>query len=1311
VSIVSPRVWTRGAPSATLSIVQPGEVLGGRFRVEARVNAGGMGEIFRARDLDSGALVAIKALVSASPESLERFEREAHILASLSHPGIVRHVAYDPSSAPCPLLVMEWLEGVDLGHLLLERTLSLREAIGLGARVAEALAVAHEAGIVHRDLKPQNVFLVGGSPLAPRILDFGIAHCHGGARITQTGTVVGTPCYMAPEQVRSGCALGPSADVFSLGCLLFECLTGAPPFRADHTIAVLAKIVFEDAPRLAERAPFVPAWLDDLVARMLEKDPERRPRDGALVARALACEKDLDPASSSHPRSSNPRSSVPRSSLGEGERRFVGVVLRGRDAGSPNPKVQARTLESARKPAPELGDVAERFGAELELFADGTAAVVINRTCVPTDVAAQVARCALALRELSPGAPIAVAAGFSERSRGVPVGEAIDRAAMLLLHAAPSECTDAGIALDEVTAGLLDGRFDVETKGGDAYVLHGERATSFDVSRPLLGKHTPCVGRDHELGLLELTFMACKNEPAARVVVVSGPAGIGKSRLLSEFVARRLGGSDAVEVCAGRGDPLRIASSFGLLGEVLRGAAGIRGGEPLARRRELFEARVSRHVPERDKKRVAHFLGELAGVPYPDDDDLPLRAARQDPELCGEQMQRALRDFLRFECAESPLVLVLEDAHWGDRASLLALDAALEGLAFEPILLIVSARPELDELFPSLWGNRGRQDIRLPKLSPQACARLVRHALGRGASPALEDRLIASSEGHPFFLEELIRAEAEGRGGAPPGTVVAMVQSRLERLDPSARRTLRAASILGEVFWRGGVARLSGVDDATVVRDLAELVAHEICVRQRESRFPGQAQYAFRQALWREGAYASLTEEDRALGHSLAGEWLEEIGEPDALVLAEHHERGGASEHAARFWLKAAEQSAALEDHRGAERCYGKAEVLLGDLSPRARRGRGLSRFRLGDYPEALAELARARDAAARGGDGLFEVELLLDEAMVLDWMGEYREAARRVQAARACSFSSPLVEARLRLGVGRSFLRAEREQDAATELSRAAELAEALGDEGYETYMIARLLLGYLLPLLGRLEAARAMLDEVITRCDERGDLLHVGAAWNSRAMVRAFRGDRAGMSEDFARTIELGRELGQPTLELAGHYNLAEHLYWMDDVEAAEPEVRAAFAVAAKRSGCVRPALLALLTARICLLRGDESQARSMAATLRAGGGEMSPSEDVLCAMVELSTRSEEDADEELEAAWDTLEARSARDSVGQEHIEVLEARAIQAYRRGNRDAAARQLEKAFAAASRIPNVMGERLRRRQAWFGCAGLKVTCG
>ncbi|MGK4007462.1 protein kinase [Sorangium sp. So ce1036] len=1265
--------------------VLSGELLGGRFRIDALADAGGMGAVYRACDIATGKRVAAKVLHDPSPHHLARFAKEAELLARLSHPGIVRYIAYDAARGSRPFLVMEWLEGEALSRLLARRCLTIDEAVELGARVAAALGAAHARGIVHRDLKPSNIFLVGGRIAEPKLLDFGIAYFPGTAPITGDGVLVGTPEYMAPEQARCGDEVGPPVDVFSLGCVLFECLTGAPPFRAGHLVALLARIIFDEAPLLLERRPDAPLWLAALLSQMLEKSPARRPRDGAAVLAALTAQEAHDA----------PASAATISAITGSERRFHGVVVVGR---APCSALDV-TLSPAElgADAGALGEVAACFGGRLERLADGTSVIILSGPRVPTDVAAQLARCAMTVKERDPDRPIAITVGWGELGRGLPVGDAIERAAALLRSAGHEPARAPRILLDDVTATLLETRFDAARAASGALELLGERV-AVEASRLLLGRPAPFVGRTHELRLLEHTFAASADDPAAHAMLILGAAGTGKSRLLKEHLAALRRSGARVEIWAGRGDALRAGSTGGLLAEAIRDAAGIKGSEPIEQRRALLRARVARRVPRAEQRRVEEFLGELAGVPFPDEDSLPLRAARKDPDLLGEQMQRALRGFLRAECAAQPVLLALEDLHWADRASIAAISAALRELADQPLLVLATARPEIKQAYPDLWAEHGRQELWLRQLSPKACARLAREVLGDAAGETLVARVVEQSDGHPFFLEELIRATAEGRGDALPETVVAMVQVRLEALPPHVRRVLRAASVFGEVFWRGAVSRLLGGDEPASVQEcLSALVAGELCLRHGESRFPGEEEYAFRHALLREGAYALLTEEDRALGHRLAAEWLEAAGEADPLVLAAHCERGGLPVQAATLNLRGAELASARRAYLDAEGCYARAEALLGVLPPGARRGLGLTRFRLGRHPEALADLAAAREAAAEQEPGA-TIDLLLDEAMVLDWSGEYRAAAERVEAAErlAGQVASPLLRARLLLGVGRSLHRACREEEAAAVLTRASAQAAELGDQGYETHLIAGLLLGFILAGLGRVEEAARILDEVIRGCEERSDLLHLGAALNNRALVRALRGDRAGMIADLERTIELGRDLDQPALELVGHYNLAEYLYLMDDLEAATRHARATQSIALRSGDHHAPTAVTLLTARLRLYRGDEARARAAVQRLRAAsrgafGEALSPAEDVLCAMVELATSEEDDA-----AAWAALEERSRRCSVGQERIEVLEARALALHRRGRRAEARAQLERALAAAATIPNVMGGRLRR---------------
>jgi eukaryotic-like serine/threonine-protein kinase len=241
------------------------------------------------------------------------------------------------------------------------------------------------------------------------------------------------------------------------------------------------------------------------------------------------------------------------------------------------------------------------------------------------------------------------------------------------------------------------------------------------------------------------------------------------------------------------------------------------------------------------------------------------------------------------------------------------IDSALREVHGKPWMVLALGRPEVHELFPKLWAERSLQEIRLKELSRKASERLVRQVLGESVGAATMERIVRQAEGHAFYLEELIRAVAEGKGAALPETVLAMVEARLAGLPSEARRVLRAASVFGEVCWEGGVAELLGgaLPYRTTSTDdwLSVLVEREVLVSQRESRFPSEPEFAFRHALLREGAYAMLTDEDRVLGHRLAGEWLERRGESDAMVLAGHFDKGNEPTRAGGFYLRAAEQA------------------------------------------------------------------------------------------------------------------------------------------------------------------------------------------------------------------------------------------------------------------------------------------------------------------------------------------------------------------------------------------------------------------
>jgi hypothetical protein len=270
-------------------------MLAGRYRLDQLLGRGGMGEVWRCRDLRLDRDVAVKVLLATDPDpdDVLRFRREAQAAAGLRHPGIP--VVYDFGEAEGQMfIVSELLRGRDLAKLLKARPggVPVSEAAGFCVEVAGALVHAHEQGIVHRDLKPSNLFAQDDGPL--KVLDFGIARdLNATSSLTGTGQTIGTPAYMAPEQWRAEPA-SPAMDLYALGCVLYELLTGRPPFRGPGLPALLNQHVNEVPVPPRDRNPKIPPSLNELVLSLLAKVPGGRPRDADAIRATLTQIRDAD---------------------------------------------------------------------------------------------------------------------------------------------------------------------------------------------------------------------------------------------------------------------------------------------------------------------------------------------------------------------------------------------------------------------------------------------------------------------------------------------------------------------------------------------------------------------------------------------------------------------------------------------------------------------------------------------------------------------------------------------------------------------------------------------------------------------------------------------------------------------------------------------------------------------------------------------------------------------------------------------------------------------------------------------------------
>ncbi|MFI1157060.1 protein kinase [Streptomyces sioyaensis] len=268
-------------------------ILGQRYELVEQLGHGGMGTVYRAHDHRLRRTVAVKTLsaeLALQPEFLSRFQREAHAAAALNHPGVatVHDVGEDASGGVAePYLVMEYVEGTTLSHVLKGGALPPAQAADVVGQVLEALEHSHRHAIVHRDIKPANVMLADTGKI--KVVDFGIAKALSevATRLTGTGVAVGTPAYLAPEQIKGG-DTDHRTDLYAVGCLLYELLTGRPPYTGDSPFSVMHQHLTADPVPPSRLRPELPPAVDAVIVRALHKDREDRFADAAAMRTALS---------------------------------------------------------------------------------------------------------------------------------------------------------------------------------------------------------------------------------------------------------------------------------------------------------------------------------------------------------------------------------------------------------------------------------------------------------------------------------------------------------------------------------------------------------------------------------------------------------------------------------------------------------------------------------------------------------------------------------------------------------------------------------------------------------------------------------------------------------------------------------------------------------------------------------------------------------------------------------------------------------------------------------------------------------------
>jgi tetratricopeptide (TPR) repeat protein len=1284
--------------------------------------------VFRARRLRDGAAVAIKVARADQATASAKLEEEAEALKKIGAPYVP--AVYETGRLPdgSAYVVMEFIGGVTLGDQLAESLGSLPLAFFATVSLALVRLVeeVHRRGLVHCDLKPENVFV--DPSFGAKLFDFGLVRqLHATERtVTTEEAPEGTPEYMAPEQCEGRTDLDARADVYALGVMLYEMLAGAPPFWGNPA-EVQQSHRSRRPPSLSRRVPVSPE-LEAIVVRCLAKDRARRFADAGELRQALESVFALDE------RTPTGEVMVPQV-LAQTQSAPAPDAAKARPAAAAAPTRQRRNVGllffETRTNMAVLREVLTSVGGQLAHAAGVQCVVVFGHEVGDNPARAAVQAARLFLER-----------GFTKRatveltSVSIQVKPDGTRRYQTPLFTKkdlyPTEDDPEGVLVTKSAQDVL-GDFPIEPSSSRAGFGFLARAGASESTSTRVGQLSPAFGRDELLRSLMESARAATGGGQPTIVTLRAEPGYGKSHLADTFSRLLTAVTPPLDVWV-----LRAKEALGGSGDLttrdifLRAFALPREAPPDLGK-ELLATKLGADVVREVWAGVAVNMG-WAGPDHPQ-----IRALAAAPGALRSATARAAGEALRALARKRPLALILEDAHFADETALDAIEYATLEEARCPLWVMAVGRPAFGR-GRTAWASRAaaRQELTLEPLEPAAAGDLVRSLLApaENVPASAVSRLVERTHGIPMLIVELVRGlkrdglvRRSDKTGSwflatdelerlPDLPLVQWLSSReMESLPSELLAHARLGALLGTEFSSEELeALLQALERADVPVDtqldatvgMTRLLEAGILVRHRKGRA------GFRHALLRDTVYQSIPPAQREVFHRAAYEhYRGATAMPDEERLprmALHAAQSGLKKEAAQLYYELAQRAAGRHGYLDAELLYRNA---LDNLPPEddrrvceAARGRGMMRFRLGRHEDSMADLALARERAQKCGDRQAETEILLDQAILYEWTNEWVKSRELTDeaAALARGASTPLIEARIVYGQGRSLHRLEKPQEASELFEKSADMAAHLGDEGYETLVLSLSLLGWEYALIRRLEDSERTLERLIAACEARGDYINLSGALVNRGLVSLMAKKNDRLIADYRRIIALSREGGFPLSECLAVKDLGEVYYLLGHLEEAEPYLKRAIDVNRQIVGDVSRGVINAygVLARIAAYRGDLVRAREIMGEIRErqrkGREEAVPeaalsgAEDVLLDMVDLVIQGAD------EGAWDELigRARAIASFQPQDLVELLEMKGLTLSRQKKPAEALTALQAALKEAETSADLFVDRVRR---------------